>query len=101
MLETIGRNYEEFAAPPTVNGKEPDFVAGYLSDHQDELKEFSESEKRARLIPILIREIRTSDDLASVTTAFVALRKLTNQNFHVFDMDAVNTWCAEHASKCK
>lgn len=101
MLETIGRNYEEFVIPPTADGKEQDFVQGYLADHQDELKQFSESEKRARLIPILIKEIRSSNDLQSVTTAFVALRKLTNQDFHVFDMDAVNTWCAEHASKCK
>lgn len=101
MLETIGKNYEEFVVLPTAEGKEPDFVPSYLSDHKDELKEFSEPEKRVRLIPILIKEIRTSNDLFGVTTAFVALRKLTNQSFRVFDMDAVNRWCAENASQCK
>jgi hypothetical protein len=82
-------------------GKEPDFVQTYLSDHKDELKEFSDPEKRVRLIPILIKEIRTSNDLSEVTAAFMALRNLTNQSFRVFDMDAVDRWCAENASQCK
>jgi hypothetical protein len=72
-----------------------------IGGHADELKKFGESEKRAHLIPILIKEIRTSDDLFQVTTAFLAFRKLTNQPLQVFDMDAVNSWCAEHASQCK
>ena len=76
-------------------------MTGYLSDHKDELKEFSEPEKRVRLIPILVKEIRTSDDLFVITTAFVTLRKLTNQPFRVFDIDTVNDWCAEHESQCK
>jgi len=101
MLETIGKNYEEFVIPTMPEGKEPDVVQSYLSNHKDELKEFSEPEKRVRLIPILIKEIRTSDDLSEVTIAFVALRKLTNQSFRVFDVDAVNRWCAENASHCK
>jgi len=101
MLETIGRNYEEQFIYRTQEDKEPDFVQSYLLEHSEELKEFSESEKRVRLIPILIKQIRTNNDLSEVTTAFMALRKLTNRPFQVFDMDAVNRWCAEHASQCK
>ena len=101
MLETIGKNYEEQFVYRTREDKEPDFVQSKLSTHSDELKKFGESEKRARLIPILIREIRTDNDLWEVTTAFLALRKLTNQSFRVFDMDAINRWFAEHASQCK
>lgn len=101
MLETIGKNYEEQFIYRTQEDKEPDFVQSKLSAHSDELKKFGESEKRARLIPILIKEIRTDNDLWEVTTAFLALRKLTNQSFRVFDMDAINRWCAEHASQCK
>jgi hypothetical protein len=101
MLETIGKNYEEQFVRRTAEDKEPDFVQSYLSEHVAELKGFSESEKRAHLIPILIKDIRTSEDLFGITTAFVALRKLTNQSFRVFDMNAINSWCAEHASQCK
>ena len=101
MLETIGKNYEEQFVYLTQEGKEPDFVQSSLSAHSDELKQFAESEMRGRLIPILIREIRTNMDLGEVTIAFLALRKLTNQTFRVFDMDGVNRWCADHAQQCK
>ncbi len=98
MLETIGKDYEEQFVKE--QGNEIDFIQGYLSVHP-ELKNLGESEKTAHLIPILIKEIRTAGDLYQVTTAFLALRKLTNQPFRVFDMDAVNRWCAEHAPQCK
>lgn len=101
LLETIGKDYEEQFVKTASEANEMDFIQSYLSVHADELKKFSESEKRAHLIPILIKEIRTSDDLFQVTTAFLTLRKLTNQHFQVFDMDAVTSWCAEHASQCK
>jgi hypothetical protein len=98
MLETIGKDYEEQFVKEESN--EIDLIQGYVSVHP-ELKNLGESEKRTHLIPILIKEIRTAGDLYQVTAAFMALRKPTNQSFRVFDMDAVNSWCSEHASQCK
>jgi hypothetical protein len=100
MLATIGKDYEQYVSGPSGED-DGRLLTNYLTAHAEELKRFGESEKRAHLIPILIKEIRTSDDLHEVTTAFLALRKLTNQHFQVFDMDAVNNWCAEHTSQCK
>lgn len=83
-----------------VNG-EADAVQHSLSLYANELKQFNESERRAHLIPILVREIRRNDDVFEVTIFFLALRTLTNQSFRVFDIDAVDHWCKEHQRQCQ
>jgi len=80
---------------------ESSLVQAALVSSAKQLEQFVESERRARLIPILIREIRTNDDPFAVTSSFLALRNLTNYLFRVFDIEAIDAWCAEHASQCQ
>ncbi|MBZ5646396.1 MAG: hypothetical protein LAN37_04140 [Acidobacteriia bacterium] len=48
----------------------------------------------------VVEVIRHSGNAHAVAAAFLALRELTNTQFHIFDLPAVEDWCAQHRPKC-
>lgn|GEM_PF-6039181 len=46
-----------------------------------------------------VEEIRTGQDLNAICLSFLALRDSTGVQFPMFDMEAVEKWCGENASK--
>lgn len=53
-----------------------------------------------RPIPLLVQVIRSDKNLNAVAAAFIALRKVTGQQFTMFDFGGVERWCKEKAPAC-
>jgi hypothetical protein len=95
ILDNIADSYEYYRqrdlhAHPSGPGNAIDFL-----DEGQAIK------KGPSVAAGLIKLIRTSEDLSQVALAFIALREATGHRFRMFDIDAVDKWCVDHAAECK
>jgi len=49
----------------------------------------------------LVECVRKNEDLNIVALCFLALREETDTNFRMFDLEAVERWCAQNRNRCK
>jgi hypothetical protein len=94
ILESVTTDYEKV------------WKATMLRDHSTAQQELSlMAAQRGETIPAsdsnFVSVIRTDKDLNAVCLAFLALRVSTGVQFPMFDINAVEKWCAENSAKCK
>lgn len=95
ILDSIANSYEYYRQKDLhENPSGPGNAIGFLDE--------GEAIKKGLSVPSgLIKLIRTNEDLIQVSYAFIALREATGYQFRMFDIDAVDKWCAEHPAECK
>lgn len=95
ILEAIANDYERVFTRQVSDG-----------DGKNALKDMYGEKAIAQkgsptIIGELVKTIRTEQDLGSVALAFLALRVATGYPFKMFDIEAVEQWCAGHQAQCK
>jgi hypothetical protein len=96
ILESISRDYEKVTRDQIRMGNFTDARTYFFAIAGGGLKPDS-----PKALPAIIRVVRGSLDLNTVSAAFLALDEMTGHQFRMFDIDEVEEWCRDHDRDCK
>lgn len=94
LLERIGTDYEQVMII-RIGSQDSPGIARPGEFYNPEKWEGDES-----AIAHWVNNMRTTADVYGLTSAFLALRDLTDYQFTMFDVGAVEKWCVEHQPVC-
>jgi len=92
IFESIATDYESYVK---------ESMGGHSALETEYGEKLKELRSKPEFVQGMIARIRSGRDLHEVATSFLTLREVMGRPFKMFDIEAVEQWCAQHSQQCQ